>query len=405
MAKTNPQVSARKPRRVRTAYAPWEGRLARKLLIPIAAVAFVLLAGYGVVTYNKRLETARREARLLAEAIERQVVADRRYYTQNVVPVVKQANVLVTNHYRQAGKLAVPLPTTYVREVAEALSKTSTNAQYQLSLLSLFPVNPKQGPRNESERELMKVNFQRKAQQSSLTELADGSKLFTLYIPDLANATSCVTCHNELVESPKRDYVVGDVMGSLAITIPMTERMRQVWLGTLSEVSIFAGILVVAGLLIWLQAQRTILRPVRALATAATELAAGNLAVHMQHQSDDELGRLSEAFAAMTATVRQVVDREVASRQGLDHVVTEYLEFLEGVARGDLTRRLPATGTGQQSRQLAVLGEQLNRVVDQLRELAGYSKAVGERLKDMPAEDELGALAGQLRAAASRFRV
>lgn len=405
MARRKPQAPAGKANsRIKTAYAPWEGRLARKLLLPMAAVAFALLSIYGVITYQKRLEGARREARLLAEAIERQVIADRRYYTQNVVPVVKKANVLVTNHYRREARLAVPLPTTYVREVAEGLSKTATTAQYQLALLSLFPINPKQGPRSEAERELMKVNFQRHTKESQLDRNGDQSS-FTLYIPDFANAESCVTCHNAHPESPKKDYALGDVMGSLAITIPMTERMRQVWYGTLSEVAIFTSILVVAGGLIWFQAQRTVLRPVRDLATTATELAAGNLAAHMQHQSDDELGRLTEAFSAMTSTVRQVVDREVASRQAMDHAITQYLEYLEAVSQGDLRRRLPPEHNSHESRQMAVLGEQINRLVDQLRELVARSRAVGDHLNGAPAGEELSEAVSQMRAAAGRFRM
>src|SRR6476660_3252179 len=285
------------------------GSLARKLLAPIAAVSFVLLGLFSYVTYQRRLQATYHEARLVAEAIQRQVTADRRYYSQRVVPAASQSEIPVSNHYRDLGRPAIPLPTTFVREVAEDLSSTATSTEYKLAMLSLFPVNPRKGPRNEVERELMKANFKDAKPREHRIEAGPDS-FYTLYVPDLANAQSCVNCHNALPESPKRNYILGDVMGSLAITIPLTERMRQVRAGSLQEVGAFAGILLVAGGLIYYQARRAVLRPVRSLAAAATEMSAGNLSARVRIESNDEVGQLAESFVGMCATVRQVVDRE-----------------------------------------------------------------------------------------------
>jgi HAMP domain-containing protein len=386
------------------AHAHHPGSLARKLLVPIAAVSFVLLAAFSYVTYERRLEAAYHEARLVAEAIQRQVTADRRYYTQRVVPVANQVHLEVTNHYREPGRLAIPLPTTFVREVSDDLSATATSTEYKLAMLSLFPVNPRKGPRDEVERELMKVNFRDVKPQDH--KVAAGRETFyTLYVPDIANAQSCVTCHNALPESPKRNYVLGDVMGSLAITVPMTDRLHQVDAGSLQEVSAFAAILVVAGGLIYYRAQRTVLRPIRNLASAATEMAAGNLSSRVKIESDDEVGQLAESFVGMCATVRQVVDREVAGRQALDHRITEYLHFLEGVERGDLVHRLQPVESGDPDPQLAELGKRIDGLVGQLGQLAAYVKVAGERLgaTPAPADAELKSLAERLRQAAARY--
>jgi HAMP domain-containing protein len=380
------------------------GSLARKLLVPIAAVSFVLLAAFSYVAYERRLLAAYHEARLVAEAIQRQVTADRRYYTLRVVPVANQVHLEVTNHYREPGRLAIPLPTTFVREVSDDLSSTATGTEYKLAMLSLFPVNPRKGPRNEIERELMKVNFKEVKPQDYKVN-ADQGAFYTLYVPDIANAQSCVSCHNALPESPKRNYVLGDVMGSLAITIPMTDRLRQVDTGSLQEASAFAAILVVAGGLIYYRAQRSVLRPLQKLASAATEMSAGNLSARVKIESDDEVGQLAESFVGMCATVRQVVDREVASRQALDHRITEYLHFLEGVERGDLAHRLRPAESGDSDLHLGELGRHIDRLVDQLGQLAAYAKVAGERLgaTPVPVDAELKGLAERLRQAAGRY--
>ncbi len=401
-----PQQSPASRRRARPgAEARPRGSLARKLLVPIAAVSFVLLALFTWATYQRRLQATYHEARLVAEAIQRQVTADRRYYSQRVVPAASDAHVEVSNHYRDLGHPAIPLPTTFVREVAEELSTTATSTEYKLAILSLFPVNPRKGPRNDTERELMKANFTDAKPREHLIE-AGPDTYYTLYLPDVANDQACVNCHNALPESPKRNYVFGDVMGSLAITIPLTERMRQAKDGSLQEVGAFAGILLIAGGLIYYQARRAVLRPVRSLAAAATEMSAGNLSARVKIESDDEVGQLAESFVGMCATVRQVVDREVVSRQALDHRVTEYIHFLDAVLRGDLSHRLRPPESAPADLHLAELGRRIDRLVDQLGQLAAHVKVAGDRLGASPApgEPEVKSLGERLRETASRYK-
>ena len=191
------------------------------------------------------------------------------------------------------------LPATYVREVSENLNSTATNTQYQLRLLSLFPVNPEQGPRDNVERAFMEENFDEGATVENRFEV-NGNEFFTLYVPDVANAESCVSCHNGLEESPKRDYVLGDVMGTLAITVPMNERLDIVVTDTATEVGAFAGILLLVGGLFYFIAQRTILRPINRLQTAADNVLQGDFSVRTNVDSTDELGQLSTVFDSMT---------------------------------------------------------------------------------------------------------
>jgi uncharacterized protein DUF3365 len=44
---------------------------------------------------------------------------------------------------------------------------------------------------------------------------------FQAIYPDRAVSSACVSCHNSHPLSPKRDFKVNDVMGGIAITIPM----------------------------------------------------------------------------------------------------------------------------------------------------------------------------------------
>ncbi|MEO6111480.1 MAG: DUF3365 domain-containing protein, partial [Nitrospiraceae bacterium] len=44
---------------------------------------------------------------------------------------------------------------------------------------------------------------------------------FQAIYPDLAVAPVCIDCHNGHLLSPKRDFKLNDVMGGIAITIPL----------------------------------------------------------------------------------------------------------------------------------------------------------------------------------------
>jgi len=52
--------------------------------------------------------------------------------------------------------------------------------------------------------------------------VASGKKhYFQAVYPDRAVSNACITCHNQHPLSPKRDFKLNDVMGGIAITIPL----------------------------------------------------------------------------------------------------------------------------------------------------------------------------------------
>jgi len=52
--------------------------------------------------------------------------------------------------------------------------------------------------------------------------VASGKKqYFQAIYPDRAVSNDCVTCHNSHPLSPKQDFKLNDVMGGIAITIPL----------------------------------------------------------------------------------------------------------------------------------------------------------------------------------------
>ncbi|MDW8404180.1 methyl-accepting chemotaxis protein [Chloroflexus sp.] len=114
---------------------------------------------------------------------------------------------------------------------------------------------------------------------------------------------------------------------------------------------------------------------------AATQMASGKINEHYTlPDGQDEVGRLANAFQQMANTIRQQLDEQrraneelraasatKVAKEYLEQVVREYGAFATEVARGNLTVRLPVAGNND---DLAILGQQLNTMVEGLRAIA-----------------------------------
>ena len=138
---------------------------------------------------------------------------------------------------------------------------------------------------------------------------------------------------------------------------------------------------------------KRITRPVQLLAAAAREIGAGRLDQHVEPQSDDEFGALTEAFNAMAgelATSRRKVERSTIELER-KHLEVErrrrYIEtILERITTGVVS--LDATGSVTTINSAAlrllsldpsVIGKPLRSVFAQQQDLAGLADAPRRR--------------------------
>lgn len=302
--------------------------VAQKIFFPMLIIVLVLLGDTILSTYQSQQESAIREARSVAAAVKQQVRADRAYYSGVVVSTAKEAGLMITDHYRDATDPAIPLPATFVREVAERLDENASDDDYTYTSLSLFPLNPKKGPRADFEREMMKVNFNQGIEQER-TITRNGQSVYTLYVPDFAGE-SCVECHNNWEGASKTDYQVGNVMGSLVISVPMGERLSNVVESTVTKALLFSVLLSLVGVFYYLRLRVTLVQPLNRLLVAADEAASGNLDAPVLVENQDEIGQLSQAFNDMTTQLRQTIGNLEDRTQQLE-TVADVTQRLVGI--------------------------------------------------------------------------
>lgn len=157
--------------------------------------------------------------------------------------------------------------------------------------------------------------------------------------------------------------------------------------------------------------QRAIVKPIRQVAETATAIAEGDLNRVVNFSSTDEIGTLAQAFNRMTDKLRhqieaeqtarreadklaaiqaetsrqaaELVEKERQSKEQLQRLIAEYLEFIERVAEGDLSARL---NLHEGDYLMTTLGHNLNIMVERLGEMTLQIQEVTENIAVSAAE-------------------
>lgn len=141
----------------------------------------------------------------------------RALYTAEIVGAGKRVGLAFDEAWRDRGVDAGPLPALFLREAAMSLEKDPV--RLGLFLGSDFPI--RRANLFDSDQ-LARFEALRADRQPRFFVTAD-TGLHTAMFPDLAVAPACVDCHNAHPESPKHDWVLGDVMGATTWTYPDAE--------------------------------------------------------------------------------------------------------------------------------------------------------------------------------------
>ena len=218
-------------------------------VLPIFVVG-IAIAGVGFVIINQVQKNAvERQAVKTAEAVVAQMLATRSVYTKDVVAKLQADGVDIEfgPDFRKRQR-HVPLPATMVHLISDEVNKQGL---YTIDLISPWAINPAKLPGTDWEKESTDALIQDPRSPQSRIETSGGRSRLLYMAADFASAPACVTCHNALPESPKRDYELGDMMGSLVVAIPLSEEFSSaqkqsvyIALGNIGVLAVLTGLLV-----------------------------------------------------------------------------------------------------------------------------------------------------------------
>jgi hypothetical protein len=175
-------------------------------LIALAIFASITLAGWiGFAQKSdppvKRKLTVSIKPQHLADALRAVIASDREVYTQ-----------LAARHAPEKG---LPNPCEVFRQCSETAASKGVEFSYVL------PIRQRNAPETDVETKGLQFVSTRPDQAHYTEEILGGRWYFTAVYPDVAVNQSCVTCHNQHQDSPKKDFKLGEVMGGVVVRVAL----------------------------------------------------------------------------------------------------------------------------------------------------------------------------------------
>ncbi len=227
---------------------PWSRLLFDRTVLVLGVM---LCAGIGVALWSIRQfshdlaeSTALQYATLYARSIEE----FRTLYTSEVVSRARDHGMEVTHDYA-ARDGAIPLPATLSMALGSRIAEAASGVEVRLYSDYPFPWRTDGGSRDEFEAEAMRQLQQHPEQPFYRFEEFRGRLSLRYATADLMRS-SCVSCHNTHPDTPKADWVEGDVRGSLEVVFPLDNTVSGIQANMWNLSALFAvmALLGVSGL-------------------------------------------------------------------------------------------------------------------------------------------------------------
>ena len=311
-----------------------------QIFIPIITVFIIVsIAIYFFISFQVK-QNIIDQSIINAKSTVQQYKTLRKYYASNIVGVVKknsQGKVKINFDHKDKGN-TIPLPATMIHDMGELISQQEGGIK--LKLYSDFPFP------NRANRVL--DNFSTNAMQTFRNGIVDkdivnvekyeGLESVRVAVVDLLVAPSCVNCHNSRADTPKNDWKLGDVRGSLEVIIPIeTQLAAAVTLTTEILVAILILGIIILGI-IYFYFGKVVLNPLKTLQTGLDGffkyLNKDVTSVEpIQIIKDDEIGLMSSIINENISNTTKSIDID-------NKFIEEVKNVVEEVKQGKLDGKL-----------------------------------------------------------------
>ncbi|MDH5624794.1 MAG: DUF3365 domain-containing protein [Nitrospira sp.] len=154
----------------------------------------------------------------VADYVHAVLEADRTIYTTHIVNRMQEKGIVsAAEHWEQEN--ALPLPAQFLQHSGRLVAESGGGIRYRL--IGQWPIYQRNAPATDFERKALNT-LRRQPERPVTGIVASGKKqYFQAIYPDRAVSSACVTCHNSHPLSPKQDFKLNEVIGGIAITIPL----------------------------------------------------------------------------------------------------------------------------------------------------------------------------------------
>ncbi len=344
-------------------------RLSVRIVVQVVILFVVCAVVIGAYVWRSATQQTIDASVISAQATVSQFKTLRAYYTEQVVNKVKAAGAMkiAASH---GGADAIPLPATMIHELSEALSKDASAPQIRLYSRYPFP--------NRASRKLDRFAEDALAAFDGnpdavfvRTEQVGGVNAVRVAMADRMAVDACVTCHNSHPDSPKKDWKLKDVRGTLEVIVPI-DRQLAATSGMLVNIGMvaFFGLAIAAFVISWF-ARRSIEGPIHRAVVSLMESAGQTSAASRQvaassqslsEGSTEQAASLEETSASMEE-MSSMTRQNAANSQAAATMMAETERHVTGV-NGALAGMVASMGSIKES------SDKVSKIIKTIDEIA-----------------------------------
>lgn len=329
-----------------------------KMAVPILVVFIIAIAVMLWFIPAKMKERVIDDTVFAAEQTAIQFKTLRKYYVNNIASVVAKGSDIKPAIEHKDNPKAIPLPATMIHDLGGLLEDKGVSVK----LYSKYPFP------NRANRQL--DDFNQKAWDYLVqnpegvykhVELRDDKQIVRVAIADTMSAQGCVSCHNNHPDTPKNNWVLGDVRGVLEIDADATELLASGSQTSMAVITLLVVLLVALLVVVSVSFKAIVSKRISHIAGAINVIAEGkgDLTKRLNESGHDELSYLANT-----------VDQMLESQQGMVHQLISVSNQLADKTDGlfeDINRTAQHTvEQKERTAQVASAVEQLSGAIQEV---------------------------------------
>ena len=179
----------------------------------------LMIGGLFIIIPYLTNEQAKKDAFIEAQRVTTYLKMFRTYYNNDILSKIKKNTKLKVNFDHKKYDKTVPLPATVLHDLSSIFTQGS---DLRVQMYSNFPFpNRKDRVLDKFQQDSLAFVAKNPDKTFSREEIVDDKVTYRTSFPDFLTADSCVNCHNTRVDTPKSDWVIGDIRGVIEVDIPL----------------------------------------------------------------------------------------------------------------------------------------------------------------------------------------
>ncbi len=307
---------------------PRNFNLSKKLTTLMLTIFLGGIIVSSVVYYNILLGNAKNELSIQSNVLISTMDSVRKYNQDKVSPLLEKQ--------LEDKFLLESIPSYAVRGVFDIFTNSYKDkyGEYHYKDAMINPTNPKDQATDTEIKIIEKLSQQDKLVAQNIDQgflMINGENKFYTARPIKITQSNCLVCHTSLKQSPKSlqilyeqskyganqgfGWELNKIIGTKIIYVPADEIYKIANKNFIIILGVFTAIFAVTIFLATLWLKQYVVQPLNRITQVAETVSLGDMDVEFKKHSNDEIGRLADAFTRMKTSLEIALKRLAKKRE------------------------------------------------------------------------------------------